>query len=138
MDNRSKTAQSFPLVDPETERTGKLVMDAAYRVHTALGPGLLESVYGTCMVYDLRKNGAKVLTQVDVPVVYQDITLESGYRLDLLVDDCVIVELKAVEQMIPVYHAQVITYLKLLKLRLGYLINFNVPHLKGNIERIIV
>jgi GxxExxY protein len=113
-------------------------MDAAYRVHTALGPGLLESVYETCMAYELRKNGAKVQTQVGVPVVYQEITLDTGFRLDLLVDDCVIVELKAVESMHPVYHAQVITYLKLTKLRLGYLINFNVPHLKGNIERIVV
>jgi GxxExxY protein len=125
-------------IAPEVEKIGKAVLDAAFKVHTALGPGLLESVYETTMAYEVRKNGLIVATQVAVPIVYDGQNLESGLRLDMLVEKCVIVELKAVETMNPVYEAQIMTYLRLSKVRLGFLINFNVKHLKEGIKRFVV
>jgi len=125
-------------VPPETERIGKLVLDAAYKVHTVLGPGLLESVYRKAMKYVLVTGGTLAETEVDLPIIFEGIDIESGLRIDLLVAKCVIAELKSVEKMNPVYEAQLITYLRLSKVRLGFLINFNVPHLKDGIKRIIV
>ena len=130
--------QAFQPIAPEVEKIGKAVLDAAFKVHTALGPGLLESVYETTMAYEIRKNGLNVAAQVAVPIVYDGQNLESGLRLDMLVEKCVIVELKAVETMNPVYEAQIMTYLRLSKVRLGYLINFNVKHLKEGIKRFVV
>jgi len=120
------------------ERVGKAVLDAAFKVHTALGPGLLESVYETAVVYELRKSGLSVETQLTVPIVYDNIKLESGLRLDILVEKCVVVELKSVEHLNPVFEAQLMTYLRLSNVRLGFLINFNVPHLKDGIKRMVV
>jgi len=120
------------------ERVGKAVLDAAYKVHTALGPGLLESVYETCTALETRESGLRVATQVALPVTYKDIKMDAGLRLDMLVENCVIVEFKSVETMNPVYDAQLITYLKLTEIRLGFLINFNVVHLKDGIKRIVV
>jgi GxxExxY protein len=117
-------------IPPETEHIGKIVIDSAYKVHTTLGPGLLESVYEACLALEVRKSGVSVETQVAIPVTYEDKRIESGLRLDMLVDRCVIVEIKAVEKMTPLYDAQLLTYLKISGLRLGFLINFNVPHLK--------
>ncbi|MDP2994378.1 MAG: GxxExxY protein [Anaerolineales bacterium] len=114
------------------------MLDAAYRVHTALGPGLLESVYETCIAYEIRTNGLLVETQVAIPVTYKDVRLEGGLRLDFLVEKCVIVEIKAVETMNPVYEAQLLTYLRLTGIRLGFLINFTVSHLKDGIKRMVV
>jgi len=122
----------------ELERLAKACVDAAFRVHKALGPGLLESVYEACMTYELRKMGFHVDRQVDCPIVYDGHELDEGFRIDLLVDGKLIVELKATERMVPVYLAQTMTYLKLAKRRLGLLMNFNVPAIKDGIKRIVV
>ena len=124
-------------VPQDVERVGKAVLDASFKVHTALGPGLLESVYETCAAFETRESGLRVATQVALPVTYKDIKMDAGLRLDMLVEDCVIVEFKSVETMNPVYDAQLITYLKLTGIRLGFLINFNVVHLKDGIKRIV-
>jgi GxxExxY protein len=125
-------------IPPETERVGKLVLDASFKAHTVLGPGLLESVYETAMAYELRKSGLAVVTQVSLPVMYDGQQLESGFRADLLVEKAVMVELKAVEVMNPVFEAQLLTYLRLSGVRLGFLINFSVRRLKDGIKRIVV
>ncbi len=125
-------------VPPNIEKIGRLVLDAAFRVHTALGPGLLESVYETCTAYELTQYGLRAPTQVALPVTYQGIKMDAGLRPDMIVEDSVIVEFKAVETMHPIYEAQLITYLKLTGIRLGFLINFNVVHLKDGIKRIVV
>ncbi len=129
---------SHKLVPPDVELVGRKVLDAAFKVHTGLGPGLLESVYEACMAFELRKSGLLVNIQVALPVIYDEIQVDAGLRIDLLVDNCVIVELKSVETMHPVFEAQLLTYLKLTKFRLGYLINFNVPHLRDGFKRMIV
>ena len=125
-------------VPMSVEKIGKTVLDAAFKVHTALGPGLLESVYETCTAFEVRESGLQVATQVALPVTYKDIKMDAGLRLDMLVENCVIVEFKSVETMNPVFDAQLITYLKLTGIRLGFLINFNVVHLKDGIKRIVV
>ncbi len=116
------------------ELTGAIV-DAAYRVHSQLGPGLLESVYETCLVHELRKRGLQVETQVTVPIHYDDLKLDAGLRLDIIVNGCVIVEVKSVLQMHGIFEAQLLTYLKLAKVRLGLLINFNVANISDGIRR---
>src|SRR5687768_14481628 len=110
----------------EIERVATQIVDAAYRVHQKTGPGLLECAYEACLVYELSKRGLKVLRQVIVPIIYDGVTLDTGLRIDLLVEDCVIVEIKAVEKLHPIHEAQVLTYLKLTGKKLGLLINFNV------------
>ncbi len=114
------------------------MVNAAYNVHQALGPGLLESVYETCLCHELNKNGIAFSTQVAFPIVYDGLRLDAGLRLDLLVAKSVIVELKAVDRIHPVFEAQLLSYLKLTNLRLGLLINFNVPLIKNGIKRIIL
>ena len=128
----------FQPISPDVERIGKVVLDAAFRVHTALGPGLLESVYRTAMRHVIETKGLLAETEVKLPILFEGIKLESGLRLDMLVDKCVIAELKSVEKMNPVYEAQLLTYLRLSGVRLGFLINFNMPHLKDAIKRIVV
>jgi GxxExxY protein len=128
----------YELVPVNVEKDGKTVLDAAFKVHSALGPGLLESVYETCTTFEVRESGLQVATQVALPVTYKDIKMDAGLRLDMLVENCVIVEFKSVETMNPIYDAQIITYLKLTGIRLGFLINFNVVHLKDGIKRIVV
>ncbi|EKQ69981.1 hypothetical protein OsccyDRAFT_0236 [Leptolyngbyaceae cyanobacterium JSC-12] len=113
------------------------VIGAAIAVHRELGPGLLESAYEACLVYELRQRGVGVEQQLVQPIFYKGLQLECGYRLDLLVENQVIVELKAVESMLPIHEAQLLTYLKLRQLRLGLLINFNVPILKNGIKRLV-
>ena len=130
--------KKYAPVPNNIEKIGKAVLDAAFKVHTALGPGLLESVYETTMTYELQRNGLSVATQVAVPIIYEGAKLETAFRLDLLVENCVIVELKAVEKMNPLYEAQLLTYLRLSDIRLGYLINFYVPRLKHGIKRMVV
>lgn len=125
-------------VPVETERIGKLVLDAAYKVHTVLGPGLLESVYQISMKHVLTIGGTLAETEVKLPILFEGVSLESALKIDMLIGKCVIAELKSVEKMNPVYEAQLITYLRLSKVRLGFLINFNVPHLKDGIKRIVV
>lgn len=130
--------RKYAPIPPEVETIGKKVLDAAYAVHTALGPGLLESVYEACLAHKLRQEKVLVETQVVVPVTFEGIRIETGLRLDLLAGKLVIIELKSVETMIPLYEAQLLTYLKITGLRLGYLINFNVVHLKDGIKRMVV
>ena len=117
------------------EITGQII-DASIKVHRCLGPGLLESAYEAVLAYELRKRGLHVDTQLPLPVTYEEVNLEVGYRIDLFVEHEVIVELKAVEKMIPLYDAQLLTYLKLRKKKIGLLINFNVVLLKDGIKRL--
>ncbi len=114
------------------------IIAAAIEVHRALGPGLLESAYEPCLVYELVQRGRQVEQQKPLPVVYKGVHLEVGYRLDLLVDGLVIVELKAVEQLLPIHEAQLLSYLKLSGCRVGLLINFNVRLLKNGIRRFVL
>jgi GxxExxY protein len=125
-------------VPEQTERLGKTVVDAVFKVHKALGPGLLESVYETCLTHELSSRRVPVESQVFLPVVYRGVTLDAGLRLDLLVDRQIVVEVKAVERMNPVFKAQLMSYLKLAGLRLGFLVNFNVPLISQGINRIVV
>jgi GxxExxY protein len=120
-----------------TEIVGKKVLDAAYAVHSALGPGLMESVYEACLAHKLLQQKVIVETQVVMPVMFEGVQIETGLRLDLLADKLVIVELKSVLTMIPLYEAQLLTYLKVTGFRLGYLINFNIVHLKDGIKRMV-
>ena len=113
------------------------VITAALKVHSALGPGLLESAYEACLAHELRKAGLKVETQVGLPVVYDGIKLELGYRIDMLVNDLVVVELKSVEEITRIHLAQVLSYMKLSKKNLGLIINFNVLRLKDGIKRLV-
>jgi GxxExxY protein len=113
------------------------VVDASIKVHTKLGPGLLESAYEACVAHELTHRGRKVARQVALPIVYEDVKLDAGYRIDLLVDGGVVVEVKAVDALAPIHEAQVLTYLKLSGRRLGLLINFNVVMLKHGIRRLI-
>ena len=129
--------QAFDPVPAEVEQLATLVLDAAFQVHRELGPGLLESVYERCLSYEVRKRGLSVETQVVLPIAYDGHTIDAGLRLDMLVEGKVIVEIKAVEQLLPVHEAQIFTYLKLTQNRLGFLINFNVPLLKEGIRRIV-
>ncbi|MEX2336045.1 MAG: GxxExxY protein [Fulvivirga sp.] len=113
------------------------ILAKAFAIHTALGPGLLESVYERALYFDLVESGLTVQAQLPVPMVYKDINFESGFRLDLLVEDKVIVEIKAIETLAPVHFAQTLTYLKLSDKRLGLLINFNVKWLKNGVHRVV-
>ena len=114
------------------------VVTAAMKVHSALGPGLLESAYEACLLHELHKAGLYAEAQVALPVVYDGVKLDVGYRIDLLVEDLVIVELKAVDAISPVHEAQILSYLKLGGKSLGLLINFNVAHLKNGIRRFVI
>lgn len=123
-------------IPEETNAVAQQIVAAAFAVHSALGPGLLESVYEICLTHELVKRGLTVERQTTLPVVYDGLRLDAGLRLDLVVGDCVIVELKAVEAVLPVHKAQLLTYLKLTGHRLGLLINFNVPLIKNGIQRV--
>jgi GxxExxY protein len=125
-------------IPADVERIGKVVLNAAYKVHTTLGPGLLESVYQASMKHVIEKSGLTVRTDVKLPILFEGTKLESGLQLDMLVEKCVIVELKSVERMNLLYERQVNTYLRLSRLRLGFLINFNVAYLKDGIRRIVI
>ena len=138
MEEKKMPSRVYRVIPLEIETVGKKVLDAAYTIHTALGPGLLESVYETCLAYEARKNQVKVETQVALPVRYKDVFVETGLRLDLWAEQSVIVEIKTVEKMNPLYEAQLLTYLKMTGCRLGFLINFNVTHLKDGIKRIVL
>jgi GxxExxY protein len=113
------------------------ILGAAMKVHSALGPGLLESAYQACLAYELRKKEFDVKAQLELPVVYENVRIDLGYRIDLLVNDLVIVELKCVEKMLPVHEAQIISYLRLSRKNVGLLINFHVRHLRDGIKRFV-
>jgi GxxExxY protein len=119
------------------EQVAKAVVDAAFKVHATLGPGLLESVYSICLAHELRARGFVVEREVKLPIVYDGVQLDAGLRIDLIVEGCIIVETKSVERVIPVFQAQLLTYLKLTGHTLGFLINFNVPLIKDGIKRVI-
>jgi len=127
----------FAPLPRETEQLSKTVVDAAFKVHSTLGPGLLESVYEACLAHELKQRSIATETQLVIPIVYEGLRLEAGLRIDMLVKKQLLVEVKAVDQMNRVFKAQVLTYLKLTGLRLGLLINFNVPLIRNGIERII-
>ncbi len=120
----------------ENEITDK-ILECSFKIHTLLGPGLLESAYEACLFYELHKHGLKVEKQKVLPLIYEEVKLEAGYRIDLLVEDKVIVELKAVEALTDVHMAQILTYLKLSGCKIGLLLNFNVKSLKSGIRRVI-
>jgi GxxExxY protein len=120
------------------ERVAKQIVDAMFRVHKELGPGLLASVYQLCLAHELQKRGLQVEREVRLPVIYDGITLEAGLKIDLLVEGLVIIEIKSVEQMHKVFEAQLLTYMKLAKMRLGFLVNFNVPLIKDGIKRLVL
>jgi len=135
MNHKGTKAQREP-IPAETNRLAREVVDAAFCIHKALGPGLLETVYEACLVHELAKRGLKVERQVALPVVYDGVRLEAGLRLDLLVENHLVVELKTVETILPLHTAQLLTYLKLSGHRLGLLINFNTPVISAGIKRI--
>jgi GxxExxY protein len=116
----------------------KYIVDAAYRVHVELGPGLLESAYEACLAFELREMGLKVETQKGLPVEYKEVKLDCGYRLDLLVEKKVIIEAKSVKQLDDVHMAQILTYLKLSGCKLGFLMNFNSLRIKDGIKRVVL
>jgi GxxExxY protein len=119
------------------DRIARIIVTLAIKVHSKLGPGLLESVYRTCLIYELRKAGLHVVAEQVVPVFYDDLNLGDGYRLDLLVNDAVIVEVKAVEKLLPVHVAQLLSYLRLTNKRVGLLLNFNAPRLVQGLRRVV-
>ena len=114
-----------------------VVVDAGMKVHSALGPGLLESAYEACLIYELKKRGLAVASQVVLPVVYDGVRIDVGDRIDLIVEGLVVVELKAVDALLPIHQAQLLSYLKLSGKKLGLLMNFNVLHLKDGIKRVV-
>jgi GxxExxY protein len=129
--------KTFDPISPELEETGKKIVHAAYLVHKALGPGLLEKIYEVCFCYELRKMELDVKRQIDIPITYDDFVFEEGLRLDVLVEESIICEIKAVDIVNPVWEAQVISHLKLFDKRLGYLINFNVVNIGEGIRRFV-
>ena len=129
---------NFKPLSKREESIAEEIVDAAYTVHKKLGPGLLEKVYEICFCHELSKRGLKYQRQVDIPIVYDGIIFDEGLRLDILVEELIICELKAVDEMNKVWEAQILSYLKLAGKRLGFLINFNIPLIKDGIKRIII
>lgn len=125
-------------VDQKLEPVFKTILDSAYKVHNALGPGLLESAYEACLKYELDKLSLLVETQKALPLVYEEVKLDAGYRLDMLVNRSIIVEIKAVEALTDVHLAQILTYMRLTDCSLGLLVNFNVKYLKQGIKRVVL
>ena len=127
----------FEPISERAEFLANQVVDASIAVHRELGPGLLESAYEACLCYELSTRNVPFQRQCALPVVYRGVRVDAGLRIDVLVDEAVVVELKSVDRMVPVYEAQMLTYLKLTGCRLGLLINFNVPKLKDGIRRLV-
>ena len=134
--NHQDTKTPREEIPEELDRIAKQVVDSAFAVHSRLGPSLLESVYEACLVYELKRRGLALRSQVSLPVIYDSVRIDAGLRLDLLIEECLVVELKAVEKILPVRRAQILTYLKLTGHRLGLLINFNVPLIRDGIHRL--
>ena len=130
--------EHFSPLSAKEEIVASKIVDAAYTVHTKLGPGLLEKVYEVCFCHELTKRNVAYRRQVELPIVYDGLTFEEGLRIDVLVEESIICELKAVDQMNPLWEAQILSYLKLTHKRLGFIINFNVPLIKRGIKRIIL
>jgi len=119
----------------EADNLAKKIVDAAYKVHAALGPGLLESVYEKCLVQEFMLRGIKFRQQVALPIIYEGIKIDAGLRIDIIVEECIIIEVKSTEQHNRLFEAQLLSYLKLANIRLGLLINFNVPIFKQDTRR---
>jgi len=119
------------------EELGRAIIGAALKVHSVVGPGLLESAYETCLLYELEKQGQLVRRQVLIPIRYEDLTIDNGYRVDLLVGDRVVVELKAIEAILPVHRGELLSYLRLGGFKLGYLLNFHVAHMRDGVVRMV-
>jgi GxxExxY protein len=122
----------------DAEAVAKIVVDAMLKVHRTFGPGLLESAYQQCLIRELILRGLKVAFEVVLPITYEGAEIESGYRIDMLVEDCVIIENKAVTELLPVHHMQILTYMRLSKVKLGFLVNWNVKLIKEGIHRKII
>ncbi len=133
-----KELKNFKPLSKELEEIAANIVDAAFAVHKNLGPGLLEKIYELAFCHELKKRGLRVRRQVEISIVYDGITFDEGLRLDVLVEEQIICEIKAVDEMNPVWQAQVMSHLKLTENRLGFLINFNVPLIKNGIKRIII
>ncbi len=121
----------------EIEEIGKMILAAAIKVHSKLGPGLLESAYQRCLAYELAKMGLRVDCEVALPLNYEELHIDVGYRLDMLVENTVIIENKTVEKILPVHEAQLLTYLKMKNCRLGFLLNWNVTLMKDGLRRMV-
>lgn len=119
------------------EAIATAIVDSAIAVHRVLGPGLLESAYEACLCFELSKREIPFRRQVELPIRYEGILIEAGYRIDVLADDCVVIEVKSAESIIPIHEAQLLTYLKLANLRLGFILNFNVPLMKHGVKRMV-
>jgi GxxExxY protein len=130
--------KEFEPIPARAEKVAAEIVDAAIKVHKALGPGLLESVYEACLCYELSKRGILYRRQVEMPVRYEEIQIETGFRVDVLADECVIAEIKSAAAIIPIHEAQLLTHLKLAGIRLGFLLNFNVLLMKDGIKRMVV
>jgi len=128
----------LPKLSNIEEQIGSLIVDSAIKIHRELGPGLLESIYEICLAHEITKAGFKCERQVNVPVKYDNITFDEGYRIDILVNGLVICELKTVEKLLPVHKAQLLSYMKMRKLRLGYLLNFKSSLMRLGIKRFIL
>jgi GxxExxY protein len=137
-ENTKSHKKNFSPIPDEVEQIGKAIVDAAYTVHCNLGPGLLEKVYEICFCHELDKRGLNYVRQLDIPIIYDGICFEEGLRLDVLVEDQIICELKAVETLNPVWEAQILSHLKLTEKRLGFLINFDVVNIGQGIKRFVM
>ncbi len=138
MGNGEGKKKIYAPLSAREEEIGRLIVDSAYAVHKELGPGLLEKVYETAFCYELSLRGLSYKRQIEFPIPYKGMILDDALRLDVLVEDLVITELKAVDEVNPVWPAQILSHLNLLKKRLGYLINFNVPLFKQGIKRFVI
>ena len=121
----------------DIEETASRIVAAAIKVHTVLGPGLLESAYQKCMEYELRKEELDVECEVSLPIIYEKIKIDAGYRIDMIVESSIIVENKTVEKLLPIHEAQLLTYLKMKDSKIGFLLNWNVPRMKDGIKRMV-
>ncbi len=136
--NHEGTKDTKLKLSPDQEALAKDFVDAALKVHRALGPGLLESAYRVCLAHELTVRGHQVRQEQLLPVEYEGIKLDAGYRIDLVVDGLLVAELKAVDSILPVHKAQLMTYLRLSRIRLGFLVNFNAPLLRDGLQRFVV
>jgi GxxExxY protein len=136
--NTKEHKKNFDPLPEDLEIIGKKIVDAAYTVHSNLGPGLLERVYEVCLCHELGKRGLSYARQIDVPIVYDGLTFQEGLRLDILVEDKIVCEIKAVDLINPVWEAQILSHLKLTEKRLGFLINFNVVNIGQGIRRFVL
>ena len=125
------------IIKMNQEDVATIIIDAALKVHRSLGPGLFESAYQLCLAYELRQRGLQVECEVALPIIYEGIKIEAGYRIDMVIENQIIIENKTVEQLLPIHEAQIMTYMKLSKTQIGFLINWNVRLIKNGIKRIV-